>query len=74
MRIILHTIQAGPKGVRHPGVYDLPEAEARALIESHHASEAPAATTVEAATVAAPETATLTSPRGRVIAPTARGK
>lgn len=61
MRIRQFTISAGPNGARHPGEHDVPDAEARALIDRGHAERvgAPERATrqpAERATAAAAET------------------
>lgn len=54
MRIKMITTSAGPDGVRQPGsVYDVPKAEAEALIEAHAAVPVKA---IERAVKPVPET------------------
>lgn len=69
MRIKMITIQAGPEGTREPGqVIDVPDAEARQLIEGGYAVEFKRQESAERAVrVAAEEPAARQGRRGRLV-------
>jgi hypothetical protein len=79
MRIVLHTLLAGPKGVRQPGIHEVSDDEAKTLIDAKYADVAPpeekkeekkdGPAGPETAAVKPPETAT---PKAPSIRPTAR--
>lgn len=55
MKVKMLTLQAGPNGVREAGrIYDVPEAEARQLIEGRYAVEVSRQEPVERAVRVAP--------------------
>lgn len=68
MKILLHSILAGPTGVRHPGVHDVPDTEGQHLVDEGYAEVVPAG--VDTASLKPTEFATMPQPRvKKIVAP-----